>query len=285
MTSKTKTLSKELIMKRVGSLVKLKKVGIHYFGKCQWCNDLGTPSRICAGGLATLCPCLANFIIMNKIEKFCRQFGITEDQFFGREKISGSLYLRSVTALVPGFNPTVGGSLDLQNNKKYIGKKINMPVINIPEIKKPSKNFIWEKYGKKFALIDGIFCEILNQVMHRIEGKELHVYSAKKINKDGYFFIVQKDNFFAHAIDLKKAVEDLEFKIISEILKKEPINKDTIVTINHYRLITGACEMGCNSWMEDNGLTENKTRADELLPLLKKSNAYGYEKFKRLITF
>jgi len=32
-------------------------------------------------------------------------------------------------------------------------------------------------------------------------------------------------------------------------MKKEPINKDTIITVNHYRVITGACEMGCKDWM------------------------------------
>jgi hypothetical protein len=43
------------------------------------------------------------------IEEFCNAHGITKKQFTGEEKIGGDLYLRSVTSLVEGFNPTVGG--------------------------------------------------------------------------------------------------------------------------------------------------------------------------------
>jgi hypothetical protein len=46
---------------------------------------------------------------------FCKTYGITIEQFYGNEKIEGTLYLSSLTSIPEGFNPTVGGSLDLHS--------------------------------------------------------------------------------------------------------------------------------------------------------------------------
>ncbi|MCJ7447944.1 MAG: hypothetical protein MUO72_09635 [Bacteroidales bacterium] len=53
--------------------------------------------------------------VTNKIKDFCRITGINIDQFNGREKVGGSLYLSSLTSIPEGFNPTVGGSLYLSS--------------------------------------------------------------------------------------------------------------------------------------------------------------------------
>ena len=99
-------------------------------------------------------------------------------------------------------------------------------------------------------------------------------------------YVAEKDNYTAHGDTPKKAITDLQFKIVAEKLKNEPIKADTLITVNHYRLITGACEMGVKSWIEQNKLTGHESmRADELLPLLVQTNAYGIERFKQLITF
>jgi hypothetical protein len=98
-------------------------------------------------------------------------------------------------------------------------------------------------------------------------------------------FIAQKDNFTAHGETVKKSIDDLNFKLVSEKLKNEPINADTIITINYYRLITGACELGVKDWMQRNNMVEESYRADELIPILEKTNAYGLERFKKLVNF
>ena len=41
-----------------------------------------------------------------EIAEFCKKHGITEEQFYGTEKITGSLYLRSLTSIPKEFNPT-----------------------------------------------------------------------------------------------------------------------------------------------------------------------------------
>jgi len=109
-------------------------------------------------------------------------------------------------------------------------------------------------------------------------------------------YVSEKDGFFAHGGTLKKSISDLNFKIVSEKLKKGSINKDTLVTVKHYRLITGSCDLGCRNWLgqnnidytiDENGETIEKEpmKAFELLKILEKSNAYGVEKFKSLVTF
>jgi hypothetical protein len=48
------------------------------------------------------------------IKDFCSRANITIAQFYGKEKVGGSLYLRRLTSIPEGFNPTVGGSLYLR---------------------------------------------------------------------------------------------------------------------------------------------------------------------------
>jgi hypothetical protein len=113
----------------------------------------------------------------------------------------------------------------------------------------------------------------------------------KKVIKE-VSFVAEKDNSFAHGETVKKAILDLNFKMIAERLKNEPIKKDTIITIQYYRLITGACEMGVGSWIdsvfnkkEKAEVLEKGIKAKDLLPILEGNRAYGIEKFKSLITF
>jgi hypothetical protein len=50
---------------------------------------------------------------MNK-QQFLELTGLTENQFLGIDEIGGNLYLQNVTSIPEGFNPTVGGYLDLK---------------------------------------------------------------------------------------------------------------------------------------------------------------------------
>jgi len=47
------------------------------------------------------------------MKSFCEKHNLTENQFYGKVEISGSLDLRSLTSIPEGFNPTVGDYLDL----------------------------------------------------------------------------------------------------------------------------------------------------------------------------
>ena len=236
---------------------------------------------------------------MNK-QQFCKQFNLTEDQFFGKVKIEGYLDLRSVTSIPEGFNPTVGGDLDLRSvtsipegfnptvggdlewrtGSRYVGATIPRP-----KIKQVNKNFFWSKNGSTYAFIDGIFCEVVNDRTSKVNDEDFRIIAAKKVNKPDTFFIVSNVDLYAHGSELAKAFEDLHFKIACEKFKSEPIKADTIITVQHYRIITGACEMGCKDWMERNNIKVGEIKASELLPLLEKTNAYGLERFKELVDF
>jgi hypothetical protein len=108
---------------------------------------------------------------------------------------------------------------------------------------------------------------------------------TNNIIKKKYCFVAEKDNFYAHGETIKKAISDLQYKIVVEKMKNEPIKADTIITVAHYRAITGACELGVKSWMEQNKINVTEIKACDLLPILKQTNAYGFEKFKKLVTF
>jgi len=53
---------------------------------------------------------------------------LTDDQFYGKKRIYGHLYLEDKTEIPEGFNPNVGGSLFL-NNLTSIPKGFN-PIVN-----------------------------------------------------------------------------------------------------------------------------------------------------------
>jgi hypothetical protein len=48
-------------------------------------------------------------------------------------------------------------------------------------------------------------------------------------------FVAEKEGFYAHGETVKKAISDLQFKVVAEKLKNDPINEETIITVNHYR--------------------------------------------------
>jgi hypothetical protein len=184
--------------------------------------------------------------------------------------VGGSLYLSNLTTIPEGFNPTVGGSLDLRNGLKANKKE------PIGKIKTPKNKLLFWQNGK-YVSADDIFTEVLN--------KRGNVYRVRKLHSTKEFYLVTDGETHAHGDTLKKAKEDFEFKLISEKLKNEPILADTLININYYRTVTGACEMGVKSWMQQNNMTKESYKAKDLLPILKKTNAYGYERFKQLVKF
>jgi hypothetical protein len=264
--------------------------------------------------------------LMSPIQSFCKKHGITEDQFYGREKITGDLYLGSVTSLPDGFNPTVGGYLYLgsvtslpdgfnptvggylylgsvtslpdgfnptvggylywKNGSKYIGSRIEKPLT--------TTSFFWDGFAK----IDGIFCQVDDFKTKTINGEVYEIRTTHRIGKSDATVIVSKDNFHAHGKDFKTAFADLQFKIQSHKLKSEPITVETLVTVAHYRAITGACNFGCKDFMNRHKLKysihnegehnefiveEKPVKAKDLLKLLKKDNAYGADRFEKLM--
>ena len=134
---------------------------------------------------------------------------------------------------------------------------------------------------------DGLILFIDNQ--HTI--KDVTIYEGRnfinivdsEIILSDVIYVASNGKFNAHGETISKAKEDLIFKINQDKLSNEPITLDTIITINHYRAITGACEYGVKEFMANHNLIEPMMVKD-LLPILEQTNAYGLNKFKNLIS-
>ena len=180
--------------------------------------------------------------------------------------VGGYLYIYSDAKLDAPNLTTVGDSLNI-----YSDAKLDAPFLK----------------GLKWKSIDGYLFVIESTKVKGdttiYKGYNIKNVKGKVITKDECY-VAEQGVYYAHGKTIKKAVEDVNFKTISEKLKKEPINKDTVINMNYYRLITGACEMGVQSFIKGNGLKESY-KASELLPILEQSNAYGLSKFKELLTF
>ena len=210
--------------------------------------------------------------------KLLKKYSVSNYTIENGITINGSLDLRSLTTVDKDFlkDTTVTGSLYLHSlttaDKDLMNKNISQLAIGYNE-------------KKSYCFFDGILSAVLS-VSNR---KPYTIYTTP------FGFIAQKDDYTAHGKTVKKSILDLEFKIISEKIKNDPIHADTKITIKHYRLITGACESGCKDWMSKNNIpfkvVDNEIievepiLAKDLLPILKKSNAYGLNRFEALINF
>ena len=199
--------------------------------------------------------------------------------------VGGDLYIYSNATL--NALTTVGGYLSIYSNATlnadalttvggylYINSNATLKIEFL-------KNKNWKSVDNRLFIIES---EKNSKGIKIYSGYNLIGLEKNKPKKE-QCFVSEKNGFFAHGETIKKSVSDLQFKIISETLKNEPIKKDTIIDVKYYRLVTGACQQGCDSFIQANGLKNDKYKAFELLPILEKANAYGLLKFKSLINF
>ena len=181
-------------------------------------------------------------------------------------EVTGDLSIYSDSKLEAANLTTVGGNLHILANAKLEAAFL--------------KDLKWKAVDRNLFIIESTKSKADITIYKGYNAKGVKDNIIKK--EDCY--VAECGKFYAHGKSIKKAVEDLQFKLISEKLKNEPINKDTVIDIKYYRLVTGACEFGVKSFIESNGLKESY-KASELLPILESKHAYGVEKFKSLLTF
>ena len=213
----------------------------------------------------------------------------------GVTAINGNLYIYSNCELKAEALTSVGGNLYIYSNCELkaltsVGGYL----------------YIYSNVKGNIKCLKKINYKIFDNLVFLVESertsKGIKIYTGgniKSITKNKpeieKCFVSEKDNFFAHGETVKKSIQDLQFKIISKKLKNEPINETTELTVKYYRLLTGACSLGCENWLKQNNIpykiidgdpVENKPiKAKDLLPILEKSNAWGVEKFKSLINW
>ena len=204
---------------------------------------------------------------MNK-EQFKQKYNLTEDQFLGKEEIKGDLYIGSVTSLPDGFNPTVGGDLDIGSDLKAKAKwtKLTTPIIKNP--------IVWP--DNKYIKADGIFTEIVR--------KKGNVYQVRKINQQKVIYLVTDgNNKWAHGDNLKEARENLIYKISNrDTTKFKGLKLSHLFTfseaIEAYRSITGACAFGTKDFVKSNNVAKKGYTVKEIIELTK--GRFGNNEFK-----
>ena len=191
-----------------------------------------------------------------------------------------------------------GGSFDAPNLKEtasiYISEGVSFAAPNLTTV--TGDIDIYEGGSLDADVLKGLKYEAIDGCLFVIESERtvrgILVYSGYNVLKitNGELikeecFVAKSKGFNAHGKTIKKAIEDVKFKIISDKLKKDPINKDTMISINYYHHATGSCISGIESWKKQQGIEVDEIRADDLLIILESTNAYGLGKFKELINF
>lgn len=102
------------------------------------------------------------------------------------------------------------------------------------------------------------------------------------VNRQKNVFIAEKDGVYAHGSTIKDAIRDLEYKLEKRVEFEQTIidvKKSGKINRKEFRIITGACNFGIDSFIQQNKLDGSKSiEVKKLLPLLR--NRYGYNKIK-----
>ena len=232
------------------------------------------------------------------VAQFCKRYGISEDQFYGREKI-GSLYLSNLTSIPEGFNPTVGSSLDLGSVTSipegfnptvggylYLGSLTSAKKEKV-HVNKPNPGFqsslqrqlrafrekmTWQ--DGKYIKVDGIFSELISH--------KGNIYRTRQIGKERVEYLVtDAKGKWAHGATLEEARHDLIYKIGDRDTNKyKGLTLDSVLSlesaIEAYRIITGACAAGTKAFVESIKVKKQYT-VREAIEVTK--GRYGHEAF------
>ena len=202
---------------------------------------------------------------IQKMREWLRSVGADPNKLDEKGYYGGSLYLRSVTSLPDGFNPTVGGYLDLRSVTKHINKEVSIPSV-----------FHWKWRGRIFIKADGIFQEVVSQ--------RGNVYRVKNIgSKDVTYLVTDGNDRWSHGKTLKEAKEDLIYKISNrDTSRYESLTLDDVLTraevIECYRVITGACAQGTKAFVTSLLKVKDKYTVREIITLTE--GQYGGQTFK-----
>ena len=179
--------------------------------------------------------------------------------------VGGSLYLRGtgITALPEGL--TVGGSLDLEGCTGITNRSDYKHLKN--------GDYVAGKY---------LYCDDML----------IHVKRKKKIGEYTYFLgkikginVIFDGEHYAHCKTFKDGICDLEFKRAQErgAYQYKGMDLDSFVTLEEaktmYRIITGACKLGTDNFVNNQRELKKKYTIRELIDITE--GQYRSDVFKR----
>jgi hypothetical protein len=179
------------------------------------------------------------------------------------ERNGGSLDLSGTQITALPENLTVGDSLDLSHTQ----------IENRDNYKKLTEgDYVPGRY---------IYCdEILTHVKRKRTFGKYTYYVGKIKGKN----VISDGKFYAHCTDFKSGVADLEFKAAKDRGAEQyrSYTLDTVLTppdaMTMYRIITGACRAGTQSFVDSLGKLKESYTVGEIIELTK--GHYGAERFK-----
>jgi hypothetical protein len=196
-------------------------------------------------------------------------------EFLKGTTINGSLYLNSLTTVHKDFlkGTTINGYLDLSS---LTDAKKEIVRANVRKLE------VGYNSEQNYCYFDGTLSKVIS----------VHKKGEYTIYQSPFEYVVQKGDWTAHGKTVKQAIQDLEYKVIAEQLRHDPILETTVITPQYYHIVTGSCNQGIESWINQNfdnnqreSVLESGITAKDLLPILREKNAYGLAQFEKLISW
>lgn len=108
-----------------------------------------------------------------------------------------------------------------------------------------------------------------------IRKEKMYVYIERYQDSRDYIFYTVS----AHGKTIKEALRAYKRKMKTRYSVQEAnLTLDTVMTFKKYHTITGACSVGTKAFCDKHGISyDAKMKLRDLLPILAKDNAYGYE--------
>ena len=203
------------------------------------------------------------------------------------ESNGGSLWLRGLTSIPEGFNPTVGGSLGLdgltsipEGFNPTVGGSLWLRGLTRNKRSKVKINRLVNGFYKQGEYL---YCDgILTHVKSVKKVGEYTVYAGKIPNRN----VVSDGVNFAHCSKIREGISDLLFKTMkdrgADQFKDYTLNTELSVEdmVTMYRIITGACRQGSERFVSSLGTLKEKYTIREAIELTKgQYNAYKFADF------
>nr|DAQ81612.1 MAG TPA: hypothetical protein [Caudoviricetes sp.] len=193
-------------------------------------------------------------------------------------EVSGSVYVReNATFTAPAL--VKSGYVYVRENATFTAPAL----VTIREVCYAS-----EWFGHKVEVYDGMGCVTVSEKTRN--GITIR-YCRKASFKDSEligekYFVVSQGEHNAHGETLDAAMADLMFKTADrDVSKYRNMPLDTVKTpyewATVYRIITGACQYGTQSFINKQGTLKETYTLQEILALT--SGAYGSQKFQQVI--
>jgi len=207
---------------------------------------------------------------------------LPENTKFGNQ---GDVYLESLTTLPKNTKFENKGDVYLES------------LTTLPENTKfENKGYVYlESLNNKEAMYQGKKIKIKH-----IDWHTMIISSSKKvdsfiIHKARYFnggefkamhecFIAERGNYYAHGETISEAISDVNFKYLRETSDIQEIisgiKRKKTVTVEEYRLITGACAMGIKMFMQEKNITDKELPLEQVLKITK--CRYGWDRMSEI---